>query len=216
MTASGSTIFVIDDDEAIRTSLSRTLSKRGFDVLTYDSAIAFLEEYDPSLSGCIILDHGMPGMTGLELQAKLVATGFALPIIFVTGHGGVPESVQAMKAGAVDFLEKPFRTEVLVERINTAIAANASTNALREKSRSAREKLANLTARELEIVEMIVSNPSSTSSKEIAIALDISPRTVDHHRARILEKVQIKSIVELVDIALSAKLYAKQQSDTAQ
>lgn len=216
MTASGSTIFVIDDDEAIRTSLSRTLSKRGFDVLTYASAIAFLEDYDPSLSGCIILDHGMPGMTGLELQAKLVATGFALPIIFVTGHGGVPESVQAMKAGAVDFLEKPFRTEVLVERINTAIAANASTNALREKSRSAREKLANLTARELEIVEMIVSNPSSTSSKEIAIALDISPRTVDHHRARILEKVQIKSIVELVDIALSAKLYAKQQSDTAQ
>lgn len=216
MTASGSTIFVIDDDEAIRTSLSRTLSMRGFDVLTYESAIAFLDDYDPSLSGCIILDHGMPGMTGLELQAKLVATGFALPIIFVTGHGGVPESVQAMKAGAVDFLEKPFRTEVLVERINTAIAATASTNALREKSRSAREKLANLTARELEIVELIVSNPSSTSSKEIAIALDISPRTVDHHRARILEKVQIKSIVELVDIALAAKLYAKPESDTAE
>ncbi len=199
------TIFIIDDDHDIRSSLSRSLIKRGFEVLTFASAQMFLDEYDPNQSGCIILDYGMSGMNGLELQEELVSGGSAMPIIFITGHGGVPESVQAMKAGAIDFLEKPFRTDVLVERIGIALQTSAATNASHEKAQRARLKLDTLTSREREIVDMIVSNPSDTTSKEIARALDISPRTVDHHRARILEKMQVKSMVELIDLALAAK-----------
>jgi FixJ family two-component response regulator len=199
------TVFVIDDDKDIRSSLSRALGKRGFAVETFDSAKAFLAAYDPDLRGCIILDYGMPGMTGLELQEVLVSKGRPLPIIFITGHGGVPESVQAMKAGAVDFLEKPFRSDVLVDCINTAFETLVQTNAGHEKSDAAREKLATLTSREKEIVDFMVSNPSKTSSKDIARALDISPRTVDHHRARILEKMNIKSIVELVELSTLAQ-----------
>jgi len=207
MSATDKTVFIIDDDADIRTSLSRALGKRGFEVLTYGSAQEFLEAYGPDQSGCIILDYGMPGMNGLELQEKLVADGFLMPIIFITGHGGVPESVQAIKAGAVDFLEKPFRTDVLVERIRHAMTMDAATNEQREKARQARIKLETLTSREKEIVGMIVSNPSTSTSKEIARALDISPRTVDHHRARILEKMQIKSIVELIDVAIASKMF---------
>ncbi|MCQ0092015.1 response regulator transcription factor [Roseovarius sp. M141] len=201
------TVYIIDDDGDIRSSLSRALTKRGFDVLAFASAKDFLDAHDSSISGCIILDYGMPEMTGLELQKKLIADGFTIPMIFITGHGGVPESVQAMKAGAIDFLEKPFRTEILVKHIRLALETAAATSESREKARQARIKLETLTSRETEIVAMIVSNPSNTTSKEIARALDISPRTVDHHRARILEKMQIKSIVELVDLAVVSKTF---------
>jgi len=182
-------VFIIDDDVDIRTSLSRALIKRGFQVQTYESAQAFLDNSNPDQLGCIILDYGMPDMNGLELQEKLIADGHAMPIIFITGHGGVPESVAAIKGGAIDFLEKPFRTDVLVERIRFAIE----------------------TSREMEIVGMIVSNPSNSTSKEIARALDISPRTIDHHRARILEKMQIKSMVELIDLAIASQVFERRQ-----
>ncbi len=205
MSATDYIVFVIDDDEGIRSSLERSLSKRGFSVQTFAAAKAFLDVYDASMKGCIILDQGMPEMTGLELQELLVARGRTLPIIFITGHAGIPETVLAMKAGAVDFLEKPFRSDVLVERINTAFASLADRDKGYEKAKRAKDKIANLTTREKEIVEFIVTNPSHTTSKSIARALDISPRTVDHHRARILEKMQIKSVAELIDIAISAK-----------
>lgn len=198
-------IFIIDDDEGIRTSVSRSLTKRGFVVETFASAQTFLDTYDSDQPGCIILDYGMPGMSGLELQEKLVSENTTLPIIFITGHGGVPESVQAMKAGAIDFLEKPFRTDVLVERIGFALKISAETNEMREKAQRSRKMLDALTSREKEIVDMIVNNPSNTTSKEIARALSISPRTVDHHRARILEKTKAKSMVELIDIAIASK-----------
>ena len=205
MTTTTPSVYIIDDDEDIRSSLSRALGMRGFQVETFDSAHAFLDAYSADFYGCIILDQGMPGMTGLELQELLISKGRSLPIIFITGHGGVPESVQAMKAGALDFIEKPFRSEVLVERINTAFVTLSATSAGREQAKAAREKLSSLTSREREIVDIIVSNPSSTSSKDLARLLDISPRTVDHHRARILEKLQIKSIVELSDLSARAQ-----------
>lgn len=207
MSEAEKTVYIIDDDDGIRSSLSRALTKRGFDVLTFASAKDFLDVHDPGISGCIILDYGMPEMNGLELQEKLVSDGFTIPIIFITGHGGVPESVQAMKAGAINFLEKPFRNEILVEHIRLALETAAETNKRVEKARQARIKLETLTSRETEVVAMIVSNPSNITSKEIARALDISPRTVDHHRARILEKMQIKSIVELVDLAIVSNLF---------
>jgi FixJ family two-component response regulator len=209
MSAINATVFIVDDDADIRSSLSRALGKRGFEVVAFDSAGSFLNAYDPICSGCIVLDYGMPKMNGLELQEHLLKHGYAIPIIFITGHGGVPESVQAMKAGAIDFLEKPFRPEVLVERIKTAFDVDEKMRAIQEKALSARVKLKNLTARENEIVCMIVSNPANTASKEIGRSLDISPRTVDHHRARILEKTQCNSIVELVDLAICSELFAK-------
>jgi two-component system response regulator FixJ len=195
------TVFVVDDDEAIRTSLSRALGKRGFRVETHASANSFLEAYVVGRPGCLVLDFGMPGMNGLELQRALNAMGSDLPIVFVTGHGGVPESVQAIKGGAIDFLEKPFRQTALIERINLAMDIARSQLAAREVGQRKRAQFDRLTARELEIVERMIERPSETSSKEIALWLGISPRTVDHHRARILEKLGLKSVVELIAIA---------------
>ncbi|WP_298971315.1 response regulator [uncultured Roseobacter sp.] len=203
------TVFVVDDDEDIRTSLSRALKTRGYVTRTFGSAHEFLDAYDPELSGCLILDYGMPEMSGLDLQRALVARGASLPIIFITGHGGVPESVQAMKLGAVDFLEKPFRQEVLIKQIDAALKLDAQARQGRNRARDARRRFENLTEREREIAELLVSNPSSSSSKDVARQLDISPRTVDHHRARILEKMRVNSVAELVDLSITTHLFEK-------
>jgi len=206
MTEQTAKVFIVDDDEDIRTSLTRALSKRGFEVRTFASAPAFLESYDTQEAGCLILDHGMPGMTGLELQDYLNKNEVLIPIIFITGHGGVPESVRAIKAGAIDFLEKPFRQDLLIERIQVALEADEKRREEAVVSAMVRTRFENLTDREREIAIWMVENPSNASSKEVARNLDISPRTVDHHRARILEKMQVRSIAELVDSALKANL----------
>lgn len=197
----GLTVYLVDDDEDIRTAVPRSLRKRGYDVAAFDSASAFLAGYDGMGAGCLLLDHGMPDMTGLELQKLLNAKGSLLPIIFITGHGGVPESVQAIKGGAVDFLEKPFRQAVLVERIEMAFEIAARHITQRQGNAQLAAKFARLTARELEVVNRMVEQPSETSSKEVGAYLGISPRTVDHHRARILEKLVIKSVAELISLA---------------
>lgn len=195
------TVFLIDDDEDIRKSLQRALEKRGYAVESHASAASFLAAYDASRQGCLLLDYGMPDMNGLELQAHLNHLGATIPVIFITGHGGVPESVQAIKAGAVDFLEKPFRQSDLVERIETAFAIARDRLDVNERARDQRARFQRLTARELEIVERMLARPSEISSKELAMALGISPRTVDHHRARILEKMNVKSVAELIALA---------------
>ena len=195
------TVFVVDDDEGIRASLTRSLQKRGFPVESFASAQAFLDAYRPDWQGCLILDFGMPGMDGLELQRYLNANQIMLPIIFVTGHGGVPESVQAIKAGAIDFLEKPFRQAVLIERIEAAFDIAAQRQSSLERVRKHQARFDVLTAREKEIVQRMVEQPAETSSKEIAAHLGISPRTVDHHRARILEKLSVRSVAELIALA---------------
>lgn len=197
------TVFVIDDDEDIRKSLHRALERRGYLVECHASAASFLGGFDPRRAGCLVLDYGMPEMNGLELQKHLNDLGATIPIIFITGHGGVPESVQAIKAGAVDFLEKPFRQTDLVERIETAFAIARGRLADEEQTRRQRAKFDRLTAREQEILARMIARPSEISSKELASALGISPRTVDHHRARILEKMNVRSVAEL--IALAAK-----------
>ena len=206
-------VFIVDDDATIRASLSRALELRGFNTRTYDSAKAFLEIYDTDQPGCLVLDYGMPDMSGLELQEILVDSGRDIPTIFITGHGGVPESVRAMKRGAIDFLEKPFRQEMLVERITEALRVDANNRKHREKSRDVHERFDRLTGREKEIAHLLVSNPSHTSSKEVGRELDISPRTVDHHRARILEKMNVNSVAELIELSLNAQLFAPQNSD---
>ena len=195
------TVFVVDDDQDIRTSLARALELRGFTVEVYESALAFLAAYDESVIGCVVLDYGMPGMSGLDLQAHINAKGYPLPIIFITGHGGVPESVQAMKGGAVDFLEKPFRQSVLVERIRTACKMALAMKTAAGHAQDVALRFDRLTAREREIVDFILEHPGEVTSKEVGRMLGISPRTVDHHRARILEKLEVRSVVELVDLA---------------
>jgi FixJ family two-component response regulator len=197
-----STVFLIDDDADVRTSLSRALIKRGFQVATFETALHFLETYDASQPGCLVLDYGLPHMNGLELQNTLIDKQITIPIIFISGHGGVPETVQAMKAGAVDFLEKPFRQHVLVDCINSAFAADLEARAQEVDLNSALQRFAKLTSREKEVANFMIANPSSTASKEIGRELDISPRTVDHHRARILEKMDIGSVAELIDLSI--------------
>lgn len=200
-------VFIVDDDKDLRTSLARALRLRGYTTREYGSAEDFLDEYQDDQSGCLILDYGMPDMSGLELQALLVERGITIPTIFITGHGGVPESVQAMKLGAVDFLEKPFRQEVLITQIDTALTVDIHRREGRDEARRVQTNFGRMTEREKEIAEFLVMNPSSTSSKDVARILDISPRTVDHHRARILEKMQVSSVVELVDLARRTNLF---------
>lgn len=195
------TVFVVDDDDDIRRSLSRSLEMRGYTVETHATAQGFLEAYDGTRGGCLILDYGLPGMNGLELQDHLNAQKLSIPIIFITGHGGIPQSVQAIKGGALDFLEKPFRQSVLVERIEAAFQIAIERASAREKMQEKAERFDRLTAREQEIVDRILAEPSETSSKEIAGFLGISPRTVDHHRARILEKLGVRSVAELISLA---------------
>jgi len=200
MTDSMPLVFVVDDDQDIRTSLSRALGQRGLAVQTFASAAEFLDAYDGRSSACLVLDYGMPGMSGLELQALLNKRGSPLAVVFITGHGGIPESDQAMKGGAIDYLEKPFRTSVLIDRVHTALHLSDERRETQETSRDIQARFDRLTAREEELVERMLANPAEVSSKELGNALGISPRTVDHHRARILEKLEIRSLVELPDL----------------
>lgn len=193
-------VFIVDDDPDVRSSLLRALRIRGYEAQAFASAAEFLEIYDGNQVACLILDQGMPDMTGLELQHHLKAIGQDIPIIFITGHGGVPESVQAMKGGAVDFLEKPFRQSELIECIQNALSMAQDMHSNNEKNRNLQMRLAKLTPREKEIVNHMISRPSEVSSKEIGRYLNISPRTVDNHRARILEKLELSSVVELMSL----------------
>ncbi|CUI73668.1 response regulator transcription factor [Cognatishimia activa] len=196
-----SIVFLVDDEEEVRATLSRALRKRGFTVVAYESAQAFLDAYRPEQTGCVVLDYGMPEMNGLELQAMMNDAEISIPVIFISGHGGIPETVQAMKAGAVDFLEKPFRQSALVACIESAFERDLQNRKVASEENAAKERFGRLTSREREIAVFMMENPSNTASKEIGRALDISPRTVDHHRARILEKMEIGSVIELVELS---------------
>ena len=182
----------------MRDAVGLLLQTSGLAVETFASAAGFLESGAAQQPGCLVLDVRMPGMSGLDLQKQLQAQGYRIPIIFITGHGGVPESVQAIKGGALDFLEKPFPQTALIERIDAAFQILHETISARRNERRRQARLESLTARELEIVKLIVERPSGASSKEVAAHFGISPRTVDHHRARILEKLGVKSLTEMI------------------
>ncbi|MGC9418007.1 MAG: response regulator transcription factor [Rhodovulum sp.] len=203
-------VFLVDDDADIRTSLSRALGLRGYQVRTFASAEDFLAAYDGSASGCLILDYGMPRMDGLQLQRHLRDSGITIPVIFITGHGGVPETVEAMKMGALDFLEKPFKQSILVKRIDAAFDTDEKRRRANLRNHETRARFEALTDREREIASIMVTKPARNSSKEVARQLGISPRTVDHHRARILEKMEAHSVAELVEAAVKAGLFKDQ------
>ena len=200
------TVFVVDDDEGIRVSLERALKMRAYRDQTFGSARAFLEEYRAGQNGCLVLDYGMPDMNGLELQRHMNASDINLPFIFITGHGGVPESVQAIKGGALDFIEKPFPQSALIERIEAAFEITRGQMQLAHSQRQKQSRIDSLTARELEILRLIVLRPSEASSKEVAAHFGISPRTVDHHRARILDKLDVSSVAELIALVRPADI----------
>lgn len=195
------TVFVVDDDQAMRTSLQWLIESTGMSVKTYESADAFLASYYPGRAGCLLLDVRMPGMSGLELQAHMAREGLRLPVILITGHGDVAMAVRAMKAGALDFIEKPFHDEDLLRSIRNALDYDQKTRASRSTQAEIAMRLAELTPREHEVMAMVTEGKSN---KEIASALGVSAKTVEAHRARVMEKMRAESLAELVRMALLA------------
>lgn len=198
-----STVFVVDDDQAMRNSLQWLIESVGMQVEVYDSADAFLSNYYPGRAGCLLLDVRMPGMSGLDLQERFVRQQIRIPIIIITGHGDVPMAVRAMKAGAVDFIEKPFNDELLLDSIRNALELDARERQVQEQRSEIAARLGQLTPRELEVMGMVTDG---RSNKEIAIGLDVSAKTVEAHRARVMEKMQAQSLAELVKMAMVANL----------
>jgi two-component system, LuxR family, response regulator FixJ len=193
------TIFVVDDDSAVRDALKLLLRSVGQAVETYGSAQEFLDAYSEDRPGCLVLDIRMPGMSGLELQQKLNEKHSILPIIFITGHGDVPMAVEAMQAGAVDFIQKPFRDQDLIDRINQALEKDGSNRAALGERNDIRRRLETLTPREREVLDLVVHGKAN---KVIAGDLKLSQRTVEIHRARVMEKMQASSLAHLVRMVL--------------
>jgi len=188
-------VYVIDDDEAVRDSLRMLLESADLEHRVFASAFEFLDAYDPEQHACLVSDIRMPGLSGLELQERLVEQRAEIPIIFITGHGDVPMAVTAMKSGAVDFIQKPFSDQELIDRIHTALALDRERRAARAEERTIRERLKTLTPREVEVMERVVQGQAN---KVIAMDLGVSQRTVELHRARVMRKLKMRSLAELV------------------
>jgi two-component system response regulator FixJ len=198
-TSARPTIFVVDDDSAVRDALKLLLRSVGQAVETFGSAQEFLDAYSEDRPGCLVLDIRMPGMSGLELQQRLNEKHSILPIIFITGHGDVPMAVEAMQAGAVDFIQKPFRDQDLIDRINQALEKDGSNRAALGERNDIRRRLETLTPREREVLDLVVHGKAN---KVIAGDLKLSQRTVEIHRARVMEKMQASSLAHLVRMVL--------------
>jgi len=191
-------VFVVDDDPAVRDSLAMLVRSAGWSVETYDRAASFLAAYRPGRRGCLILDVRMPGMGGPELQAELKRRKIDLPVIFLTAHGDIPTTVKAIKAGAMDFLTKPVNGAVLLERVRGAIAQSARLQSEALLSRTIQQRVAGLSAREREVMALAAAGHSN---KMIAQRLGISFRTVEAHRAQVMNKTGAANVVELSRIA---------------
>jgi FixJ family two-component response regulator len=196
------TVFIVDDDPAVLDSLRLLLRSIRVDAETYGSARDFLADYDPQRAGCLVLDVRMPEMSGLDLQERLKAMGSNLPIIFITAHGDVPTAVKAVKDGAVDFLQKPFRDQELIDKIQRAIEQDAKLRRLVAERSEISERISSLTPREREVMGLVVSGKAN---KAIAHALGVSQRTVEIHRARVMEKLGAGSLAELVQMVMSVR-----------
>lgn len=189
------TLFVVDDDPAMRRSLQQLAESVALQIETFDSAAAFLKAYDPDRPGCLLLDLRMPGMGGLELQQQLNARGGAIPIIILTAYADVDAAVRAMKAGAIDFMEKPFSAQALLERIHAALARDAQRRQQRALHADFHSRLRRLTPREKEVMGLLAEGKSV---KMVAVELGLSHKTVQVHRARIMDKLEVSSIAEMV------------------
>jgi FixJ family two-component response regulator len=194
-------VFVVDDDRAMRDSLRWLLESIGLSVRTYATATEFLDDHDPAQPGCLVLDVRMPGMSGLDLQTELAQRGAELPTIVVTGHAEVAMAVRAVKAGAIDFIEKPFSDQLLLDRVRQALEIDRQSREIRMRREEARRRLASLSAREREVLGLVAAGKAN---KEIAAALGLSPKTVEVHRAHVMAKMAVDSLAELIRVALLA------------
>jgi two-component system, LuxR family, response regulator FixJ len=194
-------VFIVDDDAWVRDSLAVLLDLKGYRTQSFASAEEFLKNYRSASAGCLLLDVRMPGMSGLELQAALRECEIKLPIIVMTAHGDVQTARAALVAGAVDFLEKPVDPELLLVTVRAALDGDAARRSVARKMEEEKRKLDVLTARERQIMELIVEG---THNRAIAATLGISPRTVEGHKARMMDKLQIRSVTELVHLVLAA------------
>ena len=196
------TVFIVDDEEAVRDSLQWLLESKGLKVALFDSAETFLASYTPDRAGCLVVDVRMPGMSGLELQEKLAEWQYTIPVIFITGHGDVPMAVQAVKHGAVDFLEKPFNDKELLQIVQRCLEQDQQQRAKQQQVDSTQSRLASLTPREREVMQLVVAGKLN---KQIADQLNISIKTVEAHRAKVMEKAGAHSLAELVQIVLASR-----------
>lgn len=196
------TVFVLDDDPAMRSSLRWLIESVGLQVATFETAERFLSSYDPSQPGCLVLDVRMPGMSGLELQTVLRDRLVSLPTIVITGHADVTMAVRAVKNGALDFLEKPFSDQVLLDRIRQAIELDRNEREQRTRRREIAERISRLTVREHEVMRLVVQG---NANKDIAAALALSPKTVEAHRAHVMEKMEAESLAELIRAVLAVE-----------
>ena len=192
-------VFIVDDDEAVRSSLRLLLKSVGLVPNALGSAREFVEKYEPAQPGCLVLDVRMPEMSGLELQEQLNRQGAVIPVIFITGHGDVPMAVEAMQAGAFDFLQKPFRDQDLIDRIQKALEKDRANRAVLTERTLIRERLESLTPREREVLTMV---SSGKPNKIMAADLGVSQRTVEIHRARVMEKMGASSLAQLVRMVM--------------
>jgi FixJ family two-component response regulator len=188
-------VYLVDDDDAIRDSLGLLLRSVGLECAVYASALEFLEGYDDDRHSCLVADIRMPGLSGLELQQRLAEQHSDIPIIFITGHGDVPMAVTAMKSGAADFIQKPFRDQDLIDRIHKALAQDQERRSSRAQEKTIRERIATLTPREVEVMQRVAKGQAN---KVIAMDLGVSQRTIELHRARVMRKLRMRSLAELV------------------
>ena len=192
-------VYIVDDDELARTGTERLLAAAGFVTRTYGSARDFLTAIEPDMAGCIILDVRMPGQTGLDLQTALAERGVTLPIIFVTGHGEIPDTVRAIQHGAVDFLTKPVKGDVLLAAVGRALAQDAAARSVQVRQQDLRRRYERLTPREREVFLHLIAGQLN---KQVAADLEITERTIKMHRAHILQKLEVDSMAEMVRLAL--------------
>ncbi len=202
MTPKQPTVFVVDDDGGVRSSIRILLKSVGIGTTTFASAKEFLAAYDQSAPGCLVLDIRMPGMSGMELQLELNRLGAVIPVVFITGHGDVPMAVEAMQQGAFDFLQKPFRDQDLIHRIQRALERDAAHRSALQQTGAIKARLESLTPREREVLDLLADGKQN---KVMAAELGLSQRTVEIHRANVMDKMQARSVAQLVRMLLDVR-----------
>lgn len=201
-------VFIVDDDASVRRALERLIRSAGFDAESFPSAQEFLCRARHDRPACVVLDVQMPGLTGLELQEQLGGAGLYMPIVFITGHGSVPVSVRAMKAGALDFLEKPFDEQDLLDTVRRAIDHDSAVRLAQAEVSEIQQRIDSMTPREREVFARVICG---MLNKQIAAELGTTEKTIKVHRARVMEKMQARSVAELVHLAGKAALEMPQR-----
>ncbi len=202
MSERGGTVFLVDDDDAVRDSVSLLMRSAGLRTREFASAAEFLEQYGRDQLGCLLLDVRMPGMSGLELQKELNRRNHTLPIVFISAHGDIPMAVEAVRRGAIDFIQKPFDDEELLDKVKQALHSSERRYEEESERLDIRRRVESLTAREREVMSQVVQGKAN---KVIASDLGVSQRTVEIHRARVMEKMQASSLAQLVRMVLIAE-----------